>query len=105
MGPLPPPFPTPTPTHTEGGCLPRAAGDGQKEGSSALIPAPSYLQLQHGDWFCGKAVGLLVLHLSGLVLNAYVTHVSEAGSAEAQAAWSWEGEMGCMGERGGGRIS
>lgn len=41
---------------------------------------PSYLQVNHGDWFCGKAVGLLVLHLSGLVLNAYVTHVSEAGS-------------------------
>ncbi|XP_077018730.1 sphingomyelin phosphodiesterase 2 isoform X2 [Tamandua tetradactyla] len=32
-------------------------------------------KIQHGDWFCGKAVGLLVLHLSGLVLNAYVTHL------------------------------
>nr|XP_015095912.1 sphingomyelin phosphodiesterase 2 isoform X2 [Vicugna pacos] len=31
--------------------------------------------IHHGDWFCGKAVGLLVLHLSGLVLNAYVTHL------------------------------
>ncbi|XP_004468452.2 sphingomyelin phosphodiesterase 2 [Dasypus novemcinctus] len=31
--------------------------------------------IQHGDWFCGKAVGLLVLHLSGLVVNAYVTHL------------------------------
>lgn len=31
--------------------------------------------IYHGDWFCGKAVGLLVLHLSGLVLNAYVTHL------------------------------
>lgn len=31
--------------------------------------------VHHGDWFCGKAVGLLVLHLSGLVLNAYVTHL------------------------------
>lgn len=29
----------------------------------------------HGDWFCGKAVGLLVLRLNGLVLNAYVTHL------------------------------
>ncbi|XP_036025215.1 sphingomyelin phosphodiesterase 2 isoform X1 [Onychomys torridus] len=29
----------------------------------------------HGDWFCGKAVGLLVLHLNGLVLNVYVTHL------------------------------
>ncbi|XP_057611987.1 sphingomyelin phosphodiesterase 2 [Chionomys nivalis] len=29
----------------------------------------------HGDWFCGKAVGLLVLHLNGMVLNAYVTHL------------------------------
>lgn len=35
-------------------------------------------QVCHGDWFCGKAVGLLVLHLNGMVLNAYVTHVSEA---------------------------
>lgn len=26
-------------------------------------------------------MGLLVLHLGGLVLNAYVTHVSEAGRA------------------------
>ena len=26
-------------------------------------------------------MGLLVLHLSGLVLNVYVTHVSEAGGA------------------------
>lgn len=39
--------------------------------------APFGLQVHHSDWFCGKAVGLLVLHLSGLVLNAYVTHVSE----------------------------
>ncbi|KAM5324550.1 sphingomyelin phosphodiesterase 2 isoform 1-T3 [Glossophaga mutica] len=31
--------------------------------------------IHHGDWFSGKAVGLLVLHLSGLVLNAYVTHL------------------------------
>ncbi|KAI5140380.1 sphingomyelin phosphodiesterase 2 [Manis pentadactyla] len=31
--------------------------------------------IHHGDWFCGKAVGLLVLQLSGLVLNAYVTHL------------------------------
>ncbi|XP_053446371.1 sphingomyelin phosphodiesterase 2 [Nycticebus coucang] len=31
--------------------------------------------IHHGDWFCGKAVGLLVLHLSGMVLNAYVTHL------------------------------
>ncbi|KAM6185987.1 sphingomyelin phosphodiesterase 2 [Rhynchocyon petersi] len=31
--------------------------------------------IHHGDWFTGKAVGLLVLHLSGLVFNAYVTHL------------------------------
>ncbi|XP_066867705.1 sphingomyelin phosphodiesterase 2 isoform X1 [Kogia breviceps] len=31
--------------------------------------------IHHGDWFCGKAVGLLVLHLGGLVFNAYVTHL------------------------------
>ncbi|XP_060229362.1 sphingomyelin phosphodiesterase 2 isoform X2 [Meriones unguiculatus] len=29
----------------------------------------------HGDWFCGKAVGLLVLQLGGVVLNTYVTHL------------------------------
>lgn len=40
------------------------------------------LQLCHGDWFCGKAVGLLVLHLNGMVLNAYVTHVSETSQVE-----------------------
>ncbi|ELW50094.1 Sphingomyelin phosphodiesterase 2 [Tupaia chinensis] len=37
--------------------------------------------IHHGDWFCGKAVGLLVLHLSGLVLNTYVTHVGETNGA------------------------
>ncbi|XP_049754426.1 sphingomyelin phosphodiesterase 2 [Elephas maximus indicus] len=31
--------------------------------------------IHHGDWFSGKAVGLVVLHLSGLVFNAYVTHL------------------------------
>ncbi|XP_006840002.1 PREDICTED: sphingomyelin phosphodiesterase 2 [Chrysochloris asiatica] len=31
--------------------------------------------IHHGDWFCGKAVGLLVFHVSGLVFNAYVTHL------------------------------
>ncbi|XP_008993132.1 sphingomyelin phosphodiesterase 2 isoform X1 [Callithrix jacchus] len=31
--------------------------------------------IHHGDWFSGKAVGLLVLHLRGVVLNAYVTHL------------------------------
>lgn len=40
------------------------------------------LQLCHGDWFCGKAVGLLVLHLNGMVLNAYVTHVSETSQVQ-----------------------
>lgn len=49
-------------------------------GTGTRVPtrcAPFGLQVHHSDWFCGKAVGLLVLHLSGLVLNAYVTHVSE----------------------------
>lgn len=40
-----------------------------------------------------------MLHLGGLVLNAYVTHVSEAGGhcwGLGQAAWSWKGEMGLL---------
>lgn len=64
------------------------------------------LQLCHGDWFCGKAVGLLVLHLNGMVLNAYVTHVSETsqvevpgqatpccGGKESSVAWSEAGHQ------------
>lgn len=39
-------------------------------------------------------MGLLVLHLSGLVLNAYVTHVSEAGGAEG-----WDRQPGTGRER------
>lgn len=52
--------------------------------------------LQHGDWFCGKAVGLLVLHLSGLVLNAYVTHLHAEYSRQKdiylahRVAQAWE---------------
>ncbi|XP_008850649.1 sphingomyelin phosphodiesterase 2 [Nannospalax galili] len=50
----------------------------------------------HGDWFCGKAVGLLVLHLSGLVLNAYVTHLHAEYSRQKdiylahRVAQAWE---------------
>ncbi|XP_025912394.1 sphingomyelin phosphodiesterase 2 isoform X1 [Apteryx rowi] len=31
--------------------------------------------LQHGDWFCGKSVGLVVIKISGIVFNIYVTHL------------------------------
>uniref|UniRef100_A0A8B9TLC1 sphingomyelin phosphodiesterase n=1 Tax=Anas platyrhynchos TaxID=8839 RepID=A0A8B9TLC1_ANAPL len=31
--------------------------------------------LQHGDWFCGKSVGLAVINISGIVFNVYVTHL------------------------------
>nr|XP_014425327.1 sphingomyelin phosphodiesterase 2 [Pelodiscus sinensis] len=30
--------------------------------------------LQHGDWFCGKAVGLLVIKICGVLFHVYVTH-------------------------------
>uniref|UniRef100_A0A4X1V7Y9 Sphingomyelin phosphodiesterase 2 n=1 Tax=Sus scrofa TaxID=9823 RepID=A0A4X1V7Y9_PIG len=52
--------------------------------------------VHHGDWFCGKAVGLLVLHLSGLVLNAYVTHLHAEYSRQKdiylahRVAQAWE---------------
>ncbi|XP_043932529.1 sphingomyelin phosphodiesterase 2 isoform X2 [Protopterus annectens] len=32
-------------------------------------------ELQHGDWFGGKSVGLIILDINGLVVNAYVTHL------------------------------
>uniref|UniRef100_A0A8C6IHK9 Sphingomyelin phosphodiesterase 2 n=1 Tax=Mus spicilegus TaxID=10103 RepID=A0A8C6IHK9_MUSSI len=50
----------------------------------------------HGDWFCGKSVGLLVLRLSGLVLNAYVTHLHAEYSRQKdiyfahRVAQAWE---------------
>ncbi|NWU70443.1 NSMA phosphodiesterase, partial [Pterocles burchelli] len=31
--------------------------------------------LQHGDWFCGKSVGLVIIKISGIVFNVYVTHL------------------------------
>ncbi|XP_026367446.1 sphingomyelin phosphodiesterase 2 [Ursus americanus] len=52
--------------------------------------------IHHGDWFCGKAVGLLVLHLGGLVLNAYVTHLHAEYSRQKdiylthRVAQAWE---------------
>ncbi|KAM4866167.1 sphingomyelin phosphodiesterase 2 [Thomomys bottae] len=52
--------------------------------------------IHHGDWFCGKAVGLLVLHINGLVLNAYVTHLHAEYSREKdiylahRVAQAWE---------------
>lgn len=32
-------------------------------------------KLQHGDWFGGKSVGFVILDISGMVVNAYVTHL------------------------------
>nr|XP_003466089.2 sphingomyelin phosphodiesterase 2 [Cavia porcellus] len=52
--------------------------------------------IHHSDWFCGKAVGLLVLHLSGLVLNVYVTHLHAEYSRQKdvylthRVAQAWE---------------
>ncbi|XP_040839812.1 sphingomyelin phosphodiesterase 2-like isoform X2 [Ochotona curzoniae] len=52
--------------------------------------------IHHGDWFCGKAVGLLVLHLNGLVVNAYVTHLHAEYSRQRdiylahRVAQAWE---------------
>ncbi|KFO92855.1 Sphingomyelin phosphodiesterase 2, partial [Buceros rhinoceros silvestris] len=31
--------------------------------------------LQHGDWFGGKSVGLVITKISGIVFNIYVTHL------------------------------
>ncbi|NWV43743.1 NSMA phosphodiesterase, partial [Grantiella picta] len=31
--------------------------------------------LQHGDWFCGKSVGLVIVKISGIIFNVYVTHL------------------------------
>lgn len=41
-----------------------------------FVSHPLLWQLQHGDWFCGKSVGLLVLKIQEIVFNIYVTHVS-----------------------------
>ncbi|XP_070795790.1 sphingomyelin phosphodiesterase 2 isoform X1 [Pituophis catenifer annectens] len=30
---------------------------------------------QHGDWFGGKSVGLIVLKIQGIIFNVYVTHL------------------------------
>lgn len=66
---------SPLPPLTQARCRPpRALG---RRKVAVLSGSVFGLQLCHGDWFCGKAVGLLVLHLNGVVLNAYVTHVSE----------------------------
>ncbi|XP_014809208.1 PREDICTED: sphingomyelin phosphodiesterase 2 [Calidris pugnax] len=31
--------------------------------------------LQHGDWFGGKSVGLVIVKISGIIFNVYVTHL------------------------------
>lgn len=63
----------------QAGCSPPGSLGGRV--AAPRVPVFSCLQFYHGDWFCGKAVGLLVLHLGDLVLNTYVTHVSEASQA------------------------
>uniref|UniRef100_A0A8C3KP47 sphingomyelin phosphodiesterase n=1 Tax=Calidris pygmaea TaxID=425635 RepID=A0A8C3KP47_9CHAR len=58
-----------------------AAGGTQCHGAqphrASLTPAcsPSSPQLQHGDWFCGKSVGLIIIKISGIIFNVYVTHL------------------------------
>lgn len=51
------------------------------------LPLP---QLQHGDWFGGKSVGLVVTKISGIVFNIYITHVSIPGKDLAQGG-RWGG--------------
>ncbi|XP_028925195.1 sphingomyelin phosphodiesterase 2 [Ornithorhynchus anatinus] len=52
--------------------------------------------LQHGEWFCGKAVGLLGLQIGTLQLNAYVTHLHAEYDRESdcylphRVAQAWE---------------
>ena len=58
-------------------------------------PRPALLplrQLQHGDWFCGKSVGLVIIKISGIIFNVYVTHVSTLGKDLA-----WGGQWGVEG--------
>ncbi|XP_030077721.1 sphingomyelin phosphodiesterase 2 [Microcaecilia unicolor] len=38
--------------------------------------------IQHGDWFCGKSVGLLILNIRDMVCNVYVTHLHAEYSRE-----------------------
>lgn len=51
-----------------------------------ISPLP-FFQLQHGDWFCGKSVGLAVINISGIVFNVYVTHVSTSVWGTRVATW------------------
>ncbi|XP_062834495.1 sphingomyelin phosphodiesterase 2 isoform X2 [Anolis carolinensis] len=39
-------------------------------------------KFQHGDWFGGKSVGLVVLKIKGIVFNIYVTHLHAEYSRE-----------------------
>ncbi|XP_053943906.1 sphingomyelin phosphodiesterase 2 [Cuculus canorus] len=41
--------------------------------------------LQHGDWFCGKSVGLVIIKISGIIFNVYVTHLHAEYSREKDA--------------------
>uniref|UniRef100_UPI00398EB93C sphingomyelin phosphodiesterase 2-like isoform X3 n=1 Tax=Pristiophorus japonicus TaxID=55135 RepID=UPI00398EB93C len=36
-------------------------------------------KFHHGDWFGGKSVGLVILHIQGVVVHVYVTHGCEGG--------------------------
>uniref|UniRef100_A0A8C3HXA1 sphingomyelin phosphodiesterase n=1 Tax=Chrysemys picta bellii TaxID=8478 RepID=A0A8C3HXA1_CHRPI len=46
--------------------------------------------LQHGDWFCGKAVGLLVIKICGIIFHVYVTHTHLEGSGCGAGRWGFE---------------
>ncbi|XP_042743942.1 sphingomyelin phosphodiesterase 2 [Lagopus leucura] len=41
--------------------------------------------LHHGDWFCGKSVGLVVVRIAKITFNIYVTHLHAEYSREKDA--------------------
>ncbi|XP_065603572.1 sphingomyelin phosphodiesterase 2 isoform X2 [Cyrtonyx montezumae] len=41
--------------------------------------------LQHGDWFCGKSVGLVIVRIAEITVNIYVTHLHAEYSREKDA--------------------
>ncbi|XP_042693313.1 sphingomyelin phosphodiesterase 2 [Centrocercus urophasianus] len=41
--------------------------------------------LHHGDWFCGKSVGLVVVRIAEITFNIYVTHLHAEYSREKDA--------------------
>ncbi|OXB71092.1 UNVERIFIED_CONTAM: hypothetical protein H355_016977 [Colinus virginianus] len=41
--------------------------------------------LQHGDWFCGKSVGLVIVRIAEITVNIYVTHLHAEYSRDKDA--------------------